>query len=86
MNKKERSLLLEEEDNMAENTIEFSILDNQLKIEIDNPWRGDDERGFGETTTIYLNAKQVAEIRQYLDFICLSVGLVKASTKSRESG
>jgi len=70
-------LLEEEEDNKYnENTIEFVILDNQLKIEIDNPWSGDDERGFGEMGTIYLNAKQVVEIRQYLDS-CIQGNLLK---------
>lgn len=48
------------------NVIEVWIRDDGAFLSIENPWAGDSETGFGQTTTISLTADQARQIAKYL--------------------
>lgn len=46
--------------------IEFNAYENGLNIEIENPWAGDSECGFGRDTSLTLTVKQIKELIIFL--------------------
>lgn len=63
------TLQFSEKDSTGEdrdNTIEFRTVGNRLTIEIDNPWYGDSEKGFGATLSIDLTIEQIKNLIDYL--------------------
>jgi hypothetical protein len=41
--------------------------DGDFQFEIDNPWSGDSESGFGRTETIYLSRDKAIQVRDFLN-------------------
>ena len=61
------ALRIEDTSNGTGDSIEWIVYNDVAHIEIDNPWAGDSERGFGRTTSVRLTKEQAALLRDALD-------------------
>lgn len=67
MKSKERRTLSIEEEYSVGNSIQFTEMEkNVLRVEIDNPWSGDTESGFGRTAHINLSRDGAEELLAFL--------------------
>lgn len=54
--------------NDASDSIDFTVFPGgSLSIEIDNPWAGSSDTGFGATLNISLSKEQAASVRDFLN-------------------
>jgi len=58
-----KHLILEKNENSLEVTLQQ---DGEFEFQIDCPWSGDSETGFGRTERIWINKEQAKELRNFL--------------------
>lgn len=68
-------LKIGESESFVENSLELRFWRGEFSLEIDNPWAGSTETGFGYTTSMTLDREQA---QQLADFLTDKLALLRA--------
>jgi hypothetical protein len=65
---KNKDHLIYQDDGFTGDNLEISVRgDGALYVEIDNPWAGSTEEGFGQTTAITVSRDAAEDLRDWLN-------------------